>query len=169
MCPVKVHHATKDGVRASSHRDYATALAEPRRAVKRPRAPRKSVTESMDSAAEQLWSAKTRDFLEFESIAPTNGLPLGGVGVAAGSQGDDAFYSYLKQPAVIARLHAEGFERANRGAPHPWFLMIKPGVVSPAKKALCRSLTSTQRARIEANRLVALERRTAGGVGDAMA
>ena len=47
--------------------------------------------------------------------------------------------------------------------------MIKPGVVSPAKKALCRALTSTQRARIEANRLVALERRTAGGVGDSMA
>jgi hypothetical protein len=71
--------------------------------------------------------------------------------------------------AVIARLQAEGFERANRGAPHPWFLTIKPGVVSPAKKALCRSLTSAQRARIEANRLVALERRTAGGVRDAMA
>ena len=46
----------------------------------------------MDSAAEQLWSAKTRDFLEFDSIAPTNGLPLGGVGVAAGSKGDAAFY-----------------------------------------------------------------------------
>ena len=42
-----------------------TALAEPHRAVKRPRAPRKSVTESMDSAAEQLWSAKTRDFLVY--------------------------------------------------------------------------------------------------------
>ena len=95
-----------------------TALAEPHRAVKRPRAPRKSVTESMDSAAEQLWSAKTRDFLEFDSIAPTNGLPLGGVGVAAGSKGDAAFYSYLKQPAVIARLQAEGFERASWGAPH---------------------------------------------------
>ena len=147
-----------------------TALAEPpRRAVKRPRAPRKSVTESMDSAAAQLWSAKTRGFLEFDSIAPTNGLPLGGVGVAAGSKGVAAFYSYLKQPAVTARLQAEGFERANRGAPHPWFLTIKPGVVSPAKKALCRSLTSAQRARIEANRLVALERRTAGGVRDAMA
>jgi hypothetical protein len=148
-----------------------TALAEPHRAVKRPRAPRKSVTESMDSAAEQLWSAKTRNFLEFDSIAPTNGLPLGGVGVAAGSKGDAAFYSYLKQPAVIARLQAEGFERANRGAPHPWFMMIKPGAVcvSPAEKALCRSLTSTQRARIEANRLVAIERRTAGGVGDTMA
>ena len=148
-----------------------TALAEPHRAVKRPRAPRKSVTESMDSAAEQLWSAKTRDFLEFDSIAPTNGLPLGGVGVAAGSKGDAAFYSYLKQPAVIARLQAEGFERANRGAPHPWFLMIKPGAacVSPAEKALCRSLTSTQRARIEANRLVAIERRRLCDVGDTMA
>ena len=136
-----------------------TALAEPNRAVKRARAPRTSVTESMDSAAEQLWSATTRDFLEFDSIAPTNGLPLGGIGVAAGSKGDAAFYSYLKQPAVIARLHAEGFERANRGAPHPWFLIIKPGVVSPAEKALCRSLTPPQRARIEANRLAALERR----------
>ena len=147
-----------------------TALAEPpHRAVKRPRAPRKSVTESMDSAAEQLWSAKTRDFFEFDSIAPTNGLPLGGIGVAAGSKGDAAFYSYLKQPAVIARLHAEGFERANRGAPHPWFLIIKPGVVSPAEKALCRSLTSTQRARIEANRLAARERRRLCDVGDTIA
>ena len=146
-----------------------TALAEPHRAVKRPRAPRKSVTESMDSAAEQLWSATTRDFLAFDSIAPTNGLPLGGIGVAAGSKGDAAFYSYLKQPAVIARLHAEGFERANRGAPHPWFLIIKPGVVSPAEKALCRSLTSTQRARIEANRLAARERRRLCDVGDTIA
>ena len=94
---------------------------------------------------------------------------MGAIGVVAGSKGAATFYSYLKQPAVIARLHAEGFERANRGAPHPWFLIIKPGVVSPAEKALCRSLTSTQRARIEANRLVALERRTACGVGDAMA
>ena len=123
----------------------------------------------MDSAAEQLWSATTRDFLAFDSIAPTNGLPLGGIGVAAGSKGDAAFYSYLKQPAVIARLQAEGFERAARGAPHPWFLMLKLGVVSPAKKALCRSLTSTQRARIEANRLVAIERRRLCDVGDTMA
>ena len=146
-----------------------TALAEPHRAVKRPRAPRQSVTQSMDTAAEQLWSAKTRDFFEFDSIAPTNGLPLGGIGVAAGSKGDAAFYSYLKQPAVIARLHAEGFERANRGAPHPWFLIIKPGVVSPAEKALCRSLTSTQRARVEANRLAAHERRRLCDVGDTIA
>ena len=83
--------------------------------------------------------------MESPSVAST--------GVAAGSKGGAAFYSYLKQPVVIARLQVEGFERANRGAPHPWtFLIIKPGVVSPAEKALCRSLTSTQRARIEANR-----------------
>ena len=141
-----------------------------RAATKRSRAPaRTSVTDLMETAAEQLWSGKTRGLLEFERIAPTNGLSMGAIGVAAGPKGDAAFYSYLKQPAVIARLQAEGFERANRGAPHPWFLTIKPGVVSPAKKALCRSLTSAQRARIEANRLVALERRTAGGVRDAMA
>ena len=78
--------------------------------------------------------------------------------------------SYLKQPVVIARLQVEGFERANRGAPHPWtFLIIKPGVVSPAEKALCRSLTSTQRARIEANRLAAHERRRLCDVGDTIA
>ena len=134
--------------------------AEPHRSgTKRPRAPRQSVTESMDTAAEQLWSAKTRDFFEFEPIEPTNGLPLGGVGVAAGSKGGAAFYAYLRQPTVIARLQVEGFERANQGAPHPWFLIIKPGVVSPAEKALCRALTSTQRARIETNRLAAHERR----------
>ena len=51
----------------------------------------------MNTAAEQLWSAKTRDFFEFEPIVPTNGLPLGGVGVAAGgSKGGAAFFSYLK-------------------------------------------------------------------------
>ena len=78
--------------------ETAALAAEPHRSVtKRPRAPRQSVTESMDSAAEQLWSAKTRDFFEFEPIVPTNGLPLGGVGVAAGgSKGGAAFFSYLK-------------------------------------------------------------------------
>ena len=156
MCPVKCTMQQK--MASVLPATGISALAEPHRAVKRPRAPRKSVTESMDSAAEQLWSAKTRDFLEFDSIAPTNGLPLGGVGVAAGSKGDAAFYSYLKQSAVIARLQTEGFERAGQGAPHPWFLPWKPGVVSPSEKALCRELTDEQRARIEANRIVALER-----------
>ena len=141
----------------------------PRAAKTRSRASRTSVTDRMATPAEQLWSGNTRGFFEFEPIAPMEGLPMGAVGVAVGSKGRAALFAYLKQPKVVARLKAEGFEQAGRGAPHPWFLVIKPGVVSPAKKALCRALTSTQRARIEANRLVALERRTAGGVGDSMA
>ena len=129
------------------------------RASKRSRAPaRTSVTDLMETAAEQLWSGKTRGLLEFEWIAPTNGLPLGAIGVAPGSKGGAAFYSYLKQPAVIARLEAEGFERAGQGAPHPWYTPWKPGVTSPGEKALCRALTEEQRARIDANRIAALER-----------
>ena len=84
---------------------------------------------------------------------------MGAVGVAVGSKGRAAFFSYLKQPKVIARLEAEGFERAGPGAPHPWYLRLGPGVVAPGEKALCRSLTNEQRARIEANRIAALERR----------
>lgn len=128
-------------------------------ATKRPRAPRPSDTDLMASPAEQLWSGKTRGLIEFESIAPTNGLELGGVGLAVGSKGRAAFFSYLKQPKVIARLEAEGFERAGPGAPHPWYLRLGPGVVAPGEKALCRNLTCEQRVRIEANRIAALERR----------
>ena len=129
-------------------------------ATKRSRArTRTSVTDLMETAAEQLWSGKTRGLLEFEWIAPTNGLPMGAIGVAAGPKGDAAFYSYLKQPKVIARLEAEGFERAGQGAPHPWYLRLGPGVVAPGEKALCRNLTCEQRVRIDANRIVALERR----------
>ena len=77
-----------------------------------------------------------------------------------GSKGRAAFFSYLKQPKVIARLEAEGFERAGPGAPaHPWYLRLEPGVVEPGEKALCRALTSEQRARIEERRIAALERR----------
>ena len=94
--------------------------------------------------------------LEFERIAPTQGLPMGAVGVAPGLRGDAAFFSYLKQPKVIARLESEGFER---GPPHPWYLRLEHGVVTPGEKALCRALTGEQRARIEANRLAALEPR----------
>ena len=51
------------------------------------------------------------------------------------------------------------FCQLNGKAPHPWFLVTKPGgVVSPGKKARCRSLTVPERARIEANRLAALKR-----------
>ena len=127
----------------------------------------------METSAERLWSAKTRGYFEFESIAPTNGLPMGAVGVAAGSKGRAAFFSYLKQPKVIARLEAEGFEWAGPRAPHPWYLPLKPGVVSPCEKALCRALTDEQRARIEANRVAALallsQSRDAVGEGAASA
>ena len=128
----------------------------PRAATKRSRT---SATDRMPTPAEQLWSGTTRGLLEFERISPMEGLPMGAVGVAPGSRGDAAFFSYLKQPKVIARLEAEGFERAGRGAPHPWYLRLGPGVVAPGEKALCRALTGEQRTRIEANRLAGLERR----------
>ena len=132
----------------------------PRAAKKRSRASRTSATDRMATPAEQLWSGKTRGFFKFEPIAPTNGLELGAVGVAVGSKGRAAFFSYLKQLKVIARLEAEGFEQAGPGATaHPWYLRLEPGVVAPGEKVLCRDLTGEQRARIEANRLVALERR----------
>ena len=105
-------------------------------ATKRSRASRTSATDRMATPAEQLWSGKTRGFFKFEPIAPTNGLELGAVGVAVGSKGRAAFFSYLKQPKVIARLEAEGFERAGRGAPHAWYLRLEPGVVAPGEKAL---------------------------------
>ena len=50
--------------------------------TKRQRAPRTSEAGQMATSAEQLWSAKTRGLFAFESIAPTNGLPMGAVGVA---------------------------------------------------------------------------------------
>ena len=109
--------------------------------------------------AEQLWSGKTRGFFEFEHIAPVKGLPTGAIGLAVGSKGPAAFFSYIKQPKVVARLEGEGFERAGRGAPHPWYIRLDPGVVTPGEKALCRALTGEQRARIESNRIAALERR----------
>lgn len=136
----------------------AALAAETRRpATKRPRAPRKSVTDSMETMAEQLWSATWRGLMKFESIAPTNMLPRGGVGVVPGPKGSAAFCSYLKQPKVIARLQAEGFEPANWGEQYQWVLTLRPGVTSPAQKARFRSLTEPQRARIEANRVAALE------------
>ena len=127
--------------------------------TKRPRAARTSEAEKMATSAEQLWSGKTRGLFAFESMAPTNWLPMGAVGVVTGSEGSAAFFSYLKQPKVIARLEAEGFKWAGQGVPHPWYLPFAPGVVSPHEKALCRALTDGQRAMIEANRVAALERR----------
>ena len=119
----------------------APLAAENRRApTKRSRAPRKSVTDNMKTPAEKLWSGKTRGLLEFERIAPTNGLSMGAIGVVAGSKGAATFYSYLKQPAVMARLEAEGFVRGDKGTLlHPWYLPLGPGVVSPCDKELKRS------------------------------
>ena len=125
--------------------------------TKRPRAPRTSEAEQMATSAEQLWSAKTRGLIEFQPIAPTNGLSMGAAGVAAGSKGSAAFFSYLKHKKVIERLEAEGFERAGPGALHPWYLRLAPGVVSPHEKALARALTDGQRAMVEANRVAALK------------
>ena len=134
-------------------RGAGVSTQPPRAATKRSRT---SAADHMATPAEQLWSGKTRDLLDFERIAPTQGLPMGAVGVAPGSMGDAAFFSYLKQHKVIARLESEGFEP---GPPHAWYLRLAPGVVTPGEKALCRALTGEQRARIEANRLAALERR----------
>ena len=125
--------------------------------TKRPRARRTSEAEQMATSAEQLWSAKTRGLFEFQPIPPTNGLSMGAVGLAAGSKGQAAFFSYLKQQKVVARLEAEGFERAGQWAPHRWFLPLAPGVVSPHDKALARALTDGQRAMVEANRIAALK------------
>ena len=117
----------------------------------------------MASPAEQLWSGKTRGFFEFEPIAPTNRLQPGAVGVAVGSRGRAAFFSYLKQPKVIfARLEAEGFEQAGPGATaHPWYLRLEPGVVEPGEKALCRALTSEHSVR--GSRSAASRRSNVGG------
>ena len=121
-----------------------------------------SPTDAMQTPAEQLWSAKKRGLLSFEAIPPVvsdePAMPVGGVGVAPGYKGAAAFWAYIRHDKVTARLRAEGFKAAPPGAPHPWFLILAPGVVTPANKALCRALTAEQRKRIAVNRASALER-----------
>ena len=120
-----------------------------------------SPTDAMQTPAEQLWSAKERGLLSFEAIPPVvsgePAMPVGGVGVAPGYKGAAAFWAYIRQDKVTARLRAEGFKAAP-GAPHPWFLILAPGVVTPANKALCRALTAEQRKQIAENRASALKR-----------
>ena len=115
------------------------------------------------SAAEELWSAKERGLLSFETIPPIlsgkPSMPVGGVGVAPGLKGTAAFYSYIGREKVVARLKAEGFEEASSKSPHRFFLVMAPGVVSPANKALCRALTAEQREKIDRKRLSALKRK----------
>ena len=156
-------HANHSGSRSvGSPSPHAAPAAVQMRGDVKPKGVRRrtrSVTDKMETDAEKLWSAFTRGLLKFEKILPIQGtMPNGAVGVAVGTKGDATFSSYLKQPKVIARLEAEGFERAGWGAPYPWYLPLEPGVVSPADKAVCRSLTNEQREKTEANRVAALKR-----------
>ena len=69
---------------------------------------RRSVTDTMDSDAEKLWSASTRGLLKFEDILPIPGImPNGGIGVGPGRKGKMALWAYIKHPAVLARLENE--------------------------------------------------------------
>jgi len=138
-----------------------TAAHIPRGVTKSSARPaRRRDTDAMETVAEKLWSASTRGLLKFEDILPMAGMPIGGVGVGPGTKGEKAFRAYTKNAVVIARLEAEGFERADQRSPHPWYLPFASGVVSPHEKALCRALTDEQRAWIEAQRVAALKRRS---------
>ena len=123
---------------------------------------RKSVTDTMKTDAEKLVSAEARGLIKFEKILPMAGMPIGGVGVGPGTEGEKcekAFCAYIKQPAVVDRLVSEGFERSGGGAPHPWHLVNGVGVVSPANKVICQSLTPEQHEKIDVNRLAAIARK----------
>lgn len=149
----------------------ATPAAEPtlgphkKRASKRigvaqPGAKRRcSVTDTMQSDAEKLMSAVERGLIKFEDMAVMPGMPIGGIGIAPGKKGQSAFRAYIKQPAVVERLVSQGFVASAKGGPHPWHLIRGKGVVSPADKVICQSLTAEQREKIEASRVAALERK----------
>ena len=138
-----------------------TAAHIPRGVTKSSARPaRRRDTDAMETVAEMLWSASTRGLLKFEDIVPMEGMPIGGVGVGPGTKGEQAFRAYTKHAVVIARLEAEGFVRSGAGAPQPWHMVKGNGIVSPADKAICRSLTPKQRDDIEAQRVAALKRRS---------
>lgn len=123
---------------------------------------RRSFTDTMNTDAEKLWSAFQRKLVRFDNIPPILGfMPNGGIGVGPftdDDKGKKAFYVYINNAKVIARLVAEGFVRSDEGAPHPWHLVKGNGRISPADKAACRSLTNEQRKRIDTNRVAALKR-----------
>jgi len=133
--------------------------ASKRMDVTKPKAKRRSVTDTLQSDAEKLMSAVERGLIKFEDIAVMPGMPIGGIGVAPGEKGESAFWAYIKQPAVVARLVSQGFLDSAKGAPHPWYLIKGIKGVSPADKVICESLTPEQREKIEANRISALERK----------
>jgi len=141
--------------------------ASKRIGVTKPNAKRRSVTDTMKSDADKLMSAVERGLIKFEDIAVMPGMPIGGIGVAPGEKGESAFWAYIKQPAVVGRLVSQGFLESAKGAPHPWYLIKGKGVVSPADKEICESLTAEQREKIEASRVAALERKRLMRQGDA--
>ena len=114
--------------------------------------------DALHSDAEKLLSAVKRGLIRFEDIPVLPGMPIGGIGVARGTKGEGAFRAYIKQPPVVARLVSQGFVESGKGAPHPWHLIKGKGVVSPADKVICQSLTPEQRKMIETNRIAALKR-----------
>ena len=134
---------------------------------------RAGVIDETGNTTELLWCGKTKhELIDFESIPAANkffgqhdGFFIGSVGLKPGIKGGKGgFQAYIKQPKVIERLEAEGFQQAGPGAPHPWFLVLKPGVLSPAEKAILRSsLTPEKRTVIETNRLAALKRQQERG------
>ena len=128
----------------------------------RARASRTSATDLMATPAEQLWSGKTRGFFEFEPIAPMEGLPMGAVGVAVGSKGRAALFAYLNQPKVVARLEAEGFERAGQGHRTPGTSAASLGWSRRARRpCAARSPASS----VRGSRPTASRRSSAGGGG----
>ena len=141
-----------------------------RRGVTKPKGSqaRHSVTDVMETDAEKLLSAVERGLFKFEDILPMTGMPIGGIGIGPGTdgeKGEKAFWAYIKQPTVVTRLVSEGFQRSGGGAPHPWHLVKGVGVVSPTDTVLCRSLTPEQRKKIEVNRLNAIARKNRGPRG----
>ena len=117
-----------------------------------------TTADTLHSDAEKLMSAVDRGLISFEEIPVLPGMPIGGIGVAPGSKGKGAFRAYIRQPPVVARLVSQGFVESGQGAPHPWHLIKGNGVVSPADKVICQSLTPEQREMIETNRVTALKR-----------
>ena len=84
----RAEHGAFRSRQPTTHQGRAGVSTQPpRAATKRSRT---SATDRMATPAEQLWSGKTRGLLEFERIAPMEGLPIGAVGVAPGSRGDAA-------------------------------------------------------------------------------
>ena len=163
---------TQEEVQERRHARQARAAEKKKKSRGISKKKREDATKDTASmtTAELLWRGKVeRELIDFEPIPAADkffgqhdGFFIGGVGLIPGPKGGKgAFQAYIKHQKVIERLQAEGFEKAGQGSPHPWYLVLKPGVLSPADKADLRSLTPEKRAMVKANRLAALERKCA--------